>query len=150
MRRVNCALPALVVLCGLILSISLVAYQSGTSAPQTTSTPTTKWVTPVRGQAEIQILKPKTVVKGKDVTTTIEVKNVSSGAIAGLQVEEYWWDKANNPVPGGDRQRLKQPLLQGQTATFTLLVQKDSRMFRNNYQFSHTNGTIKATSVPKF
>jgi hypothetical protein len=148
MRRVNCALPALVVMCGLILTISLVAFQSGTSTPQQTTT--TKWVTPVRGQAEIQILKPKTVVKGKEVTTTIEVKNVSSGAIAGLQVEEYWWDKNNNPVPGGSRQRLKAPLLQGTTATFTLLVQKDSRMFRNNYQFSHANGTIKATTVPKF
>ncbi len=118
-------------------------------ATQAPNTPT-KWVAPVRGIADLQMLAPKTTIKGTTVTTVIEVKNVSVGAIAGLQVEQYWWDKASNMVPGGDRFRNRKLLMPGETLTITLTSEKDKNMFRDSYQFKHANGDVKIKKVNKF
>src|SRR3712207_4733512 len=71
------------------------------AAPAAGTTPRPKFVAPVRGEAEIGYLRPDTKVANNTVVTTIKIKNLSTGAIAGLKVEEFWWDKGNNPV-GGD------------------------------------------------
>ncbi len=110
--------------------------------------PRPRFVPPVKGQAEIGYLKPQTKVVGAEVVTIFKIKNLSTGAIAGLQVDEYWWDKENNPV-GGDRERVKKPLMPGEVVTIELRTQKNPRMFRNNYQFTHANGTIKAKVLTK-
>ncbi|MEO8502020.1 MAG: hypothetical protein ABI565_13965, partial [Vicinamibacteria bacterium] len=52
---------------------------------------------PVKGTAEIGITQPSTKVVGKEVVTTMKVKNLSKQSIAGFRVEEYWYDKAGNP-----------------------------------------------------
>ena len=69
-------------------------------------------VTPIRGDAEIGVLTPVTSVDHKAgmVRTTIKVKNLSpTHSIAGLKVEEFWFDKGGNPVTGS-RARLPKPL----------------------------------------
>lgn len=104
-----------------------------------------RFVPPVRGTAEIAYAPPKTQVKNNVVITTILVKNTSTGSIAGLTIEEYWWDKSSNPVTG-DSVRLQKPLLPGETTTLTLETPKDPRMFRNTYVFRHAFGQIKATA----
>ena len=81
-----------------------------------------------------------------DVVTIIRLQNRATGAIAGLKVDEFWWDESGNPLPG-DSQRIRQPLMPGEVATIELRVPRDSRMNRNNYSFSHANGEIKATLV---
>ena len=58
---------------------------------------------PVRGEAAIGYTKP--VVKAARSTasliiTTIKIKNLATGAIAGLKVDEFWYDKAGDPVTG--------------------------------------------------
>jgi hypothetical protein len=115
-------------------------------APAATAKP--KFVAPVRGEAEIGYTKPATKVVGDQVITVIKLRNMSTGAIAGLRVEEFWWDKANNPLPS-DSQRLRKPLLPGEIALIELHTPKSTGMNRNNYKFSHANGTIKATLQPK-
>ncbi len=120
-------------------------------APAQPANAPTRWVMPVRGIADIQMLPPKvTMNKDNTVSTVIQVKNVSAGAIAGLQVEQYWWDKGNNMVPGGDRFRNKKLLMPGEVLTITLSSVKDKAMFRDSYQFKHANGDIKVKSVKKF
>ena len=54
--------------------------------------------------------------------TTFQVKNMSAtNAIVGLQISEFWYDKAGNPLQGtGDRQRLRAPLQPLDVATITL------------------------------
>lgn len=105
-----------------------------------------KMFPPQRGIAEVGYLPPKTTVEGTNVVTTFQVKNLSAGSIAGFQISEFWYDKAGNPVQGtGDRQRLRQPLQPGETATIVLRSPKVTGMARNQYQFAHGNGTIKAT-----
>ena len=49
---------------------------------------------PVRGEAELGYTRPvsKRSPDGKFVVTSIKVKNLSQGSIAGLKVDEYWYD----------------------------------------------------------
>jgi len=107
------------------------------------------WAETVKGTAELGILKPVTKVEGKEVVTTIQVKNLSKGTISGLKVEEYWYDKEGNPIPGGSK-RLTQPLAPGALSTIVLRTPVNPKMDRNNFVFSHDNGTIKATVYAKF
>ena len=109
-------------------------------------------VAPVRGEAPLGYTKP--VVKagkidGKDfIITTIRVKNLANGSIAGLKVDEFWYDKAGDPVTG-DTFRHPKPLQPGEVITVTLETPRNPKMDRNQYNFSHANGTIKTQLVPK-
>jgi len=111
-----------------------------------------KFVAPVRGEVEIGVLTPVTKVdeKTKMVITTIKVKNLSgTGSVAGLKVEEYWYDKASNPVTGS-KARLTKPLQPGEVATLTLETPRDPKMHRNQYVFSHANGKVKTKMMKAF
>lgn len=107
-----------------------------------------RFIAPIRGIAELAYLQPDTDVVSGEVVTKITVQNRATGAIAGLKIDEYWWDADGNPLPG-DSERLRQPLMPGEVATIELRVPRNSRMNRNNYNFSHANGEIKATLVPE-
>ncbi len=108
-----------------------------------------KLVAPVRGQAEIGFTKPVTNSDGKLITTKIKIKNLSKGAIAGLKVDEFWYDKDGNPVTGAQPFRYRKPLQPGEVIEVVLKVPRDPRMNRNQYKFEHANGTIKTTALPK-
>jgi hypothetical protein len=107
---------------------------------------------PVRGVAQLGYTKPvvkRGTIGGKPfVITTIQVKNMATGAIAGLKVDEFWYDKAGNPVTG-DNYRHPRPLQPGEVITITLETPSNPAMNRNQYNFSHANGEIKATLQPK-
>src|SRR3954466_4501743 len=70
-----------------------------------------KLAPPIRGQAELGYTKPvsKRDKENKNIVTTIMVKNLSNGAIAGLKVDEFWYDKGGDPVTG-DTFRYRKPL----------------------------------------
>ncbi len=107
------------------------------------------WAETVKGTAELGILQPVTKVEGKEVITTIKVKNLSKGTIVGLKVEEYWYDKDGNPLPG-DSKRLAQPLAPGAVSTIVLRTPKNDQMFKNQYVFTHDNGKIHTALYAKF
>ena len=137
------------ILTALFIAVSLLPAAAAAQAKQA-STPAApaKFVPPVRGQAELGYLKPVTKREKDQVITTIKVKNLSTGSIAGLKIAEFWWDKAGNPVTGSD-DRLRKPLLPGEVATLTLRTPYNAKMDRNNYTFTHANGTIKTKLLPK-
>jgi hypothetical protein len=137
------ALWALTVVC--IVSFGATSFAQQAAAPAAKPV----FTKPVQGLAVINVLKPVTKVKGNEVVTTLSVKNASVGAIAGLKLDEYWYDKAGNVVTG-DSKRMPKPLQPGEIYVFELHSPKDPRMNRNSYQFSHANGKIKAESVAKF
>jgi hypothetical protein len=116
--------------------------EGATPAPQ-------KLVAPVRGEAEIGYTKPVSKNDGKFITTTIKVKNLSSGAIAGLKVDEFWYDKDGNPVTGAQPFRYRKPLQPGEVIEVVLKVPINKAMNRNQYKFEHANGKIKTTLLPK-
>ena len=109
-------------------------------------------VAPVRGVAQLGYTRPVVrngKIGGKDfIITTIQVKNMATGAIAGLKIDEFWYDKAGNPVTG-DNYRHPRPLQPGEVITITLETPRDPRMNRNQYNFTHANGEIKAALQPK-
>ena len=109
-----------------------------------------KFVPPIRGQAELGFLNPVTKREGKEIVTVIKVKNLSTtGSIAGLKVDEYWYDKAGDPV-SGDSFRYRKPLLPGEVIEVTLRTPVNPKMDRNSYQFAHANGEIKTKKMTKF
>jgi hypothetical protein len=125
-----------------VLGIGMAVLVAQTKAP----------VTPIRGDAEIGVLKPVTIVDHKAglVRTTIKVKNLSpTQSIAGLKVEEYWFDKGGNPVTGS-RARLPKPLMPLEVAELKLETPKDAKMDRNTYTFSHANGKVKVKNMKEF
>ena len=121
---------------------------STTQAPNDEGAPK-KLVPPVRGEATIGYLKPVTKREGNMIVTTIRIKNLSSGAIAGLKVDEFWYDKAGDPVTGSQPFRWRKPLQPGEVIDVVLKVPTNPKMDRNQYKFEHANGTIKTTLLPK-
>jgi hypothetical protein len=108
-----------------------------------------KLVAPVRGEAQIQFLQPVVKQEGNMIVTTIKVKNVSSAPIAGFKVDEFWYDKAGQPVTGSPTFRHPKPLQPGQVIDVVLRVPRAAGMFNNTYKFEHANGTVKPTKVAK-
>ena len=83
------------------------------------------------------------------VVTTIKIKNMASAPIAGLKVDEFWYDKAGEPVTGAQPFRYRKPLMPGEVIDVVLKVPTNPKMSSNQYKFEHANGTIKATRLPK-
>jgi hypothetical protein len=146
MFRLNRALLALTLGLVVVGGVSAaLAQQPAAQAP-----PKAVWINPVRGSVDIQYIDTAVKMdKEGYVVKTFQVKNMSTGPIARLKIEQFWWDKNNNPVPG-DAQFLKKPLMPGETATIVLKTPKNANMFRDNYKFSHQYGDVKVKKVTKF
>ncbi|HEY9467490.1 MAG TPA: hypothetical protein VIR54_30570 [Vicinamibacterales bacterium] len=144
---------------GIVLLLAAAAAEQAKPAPpaQSTARPSDegaattpgKLVAPIRGQAELGFTNPVSKRVGNMIVTTIKVKNLSKGAIAGLKVDEFWYDKKGDPVTGSQPFRYRKPLQPGEVIEVELKVPTDPRMDRNQYKFEHANGTIKTTKLPK-
>ena len=131
-----------------LLAAGAAAQQAKPAAPATPAAPA-KLVAPVRGEAVLQYTKPTTKSEGNMIVTTIKVRNAASGAIAGLKVDEFWYDAKGEPVTGAQTFRYRKPLQPGEVIEVTLRVPRHPQMNRNSYKFEHANGAIKAQLVPK-
>jgi len=138
MTRYLCTAMALTA--GLLLTGSTASAQA----------PATKLISPVRGEAELGFMKPVTKREGNMIITTIKVKNLASAPIAGLKVDEFWYDKAGEPVTGAQPFRYRKALMPGEVIDVVLKVPTNPKMDRNSYKFEHANGTIKTKGpLPK-
>jgi hypothetical protein len=124
------------------------AKPAAPAASQPAPAATGKPAPPVRGQAELGYTRPVSKRDGQTIVTTIKVKNLSTGAIAGLKVDEFWYDKGGDPVTG-DTFRYRKPLQPGEVIEVTLRTPVNPKMDRNQYKFEHLNGSIKTTLLPK-
>lgn len=117
-----------------------------TAGPAVAQDAPRRLVAPVRGEAAVEITPPDTKVVGNNVVTTMRIKNVSSGPIAGFKIDENWF-KGNDAL-SGDSYRHRRPLQVDEVIEITLTVPR-ARVVgaRNQYQFSHANGTVKPKSV---
>jgi hypothetical protein len=109
----------------------------------------TKLISPVRGEAELGYLKPVSKREGNMIVTTIKVKNLATAPIAGLKVDEFWYDKGGEPVTGAQPFRYRKALMPGEVIDVVLRVPTNPKMDRNSYKFEHSNGTIKTKLLPK-
>jgi hypothetical protein len=118
------------------------AHAQSTPAAPATPPAKARWVPPVKGPAEIGYLKPQTKVVGKEVVTKVKIMNMSGGQIALLRVDEYWYDKAGNMLPG-DTQRWKKPFMPGEVIELEFRTPHNPKFFQNTYQFKHAHGPCK-------
>jgi hypothetical protein len=151
MMRKNSALAALAV--ALMVTGATVAGQAPKPAtPAAAPAAPAKLAPPIRGEALVAVTKPVTKagkVDGKDfIITTMKIKNLSAGAIAGFKADENWYDKQRNPV-GGDTFRSRKPIQPNEIIELTFQTPRNPAMNSNQYQFSHANGQIKTQLVPK-
>ena len=116
---------------------------------QTTPAPVLKKsAPPLRGTAELGFIQ-SAKRDGNAIVTTFQVKNMSAtNAIVGLQITEFWYDKAGQPLQGtGDRQRLRAPLQPLEVATITLRSPSVPGMTSPQYKFEQNNGTVKPVKL---
>jgi hypothetical protein len=134
-----------------LLAGAAVAEQAKPATPaQAPPAAPARFVPPIRGVAELGILPPASKRVGKEVVTVIKIKNLSTvGSIAGLKVDEFWYNKAGDPITG-DSFRYRKPLLPGEVIEVTLRTPIDPKMDRNQYNFTHANGNIKTKRFEKF
>ena len=104
----------------------------------------------IRGEATMIYVRP-TVTATREggrnfIVTTMEVKNMSEGSIAGLRVDEFWYNKAGTIVTG-DNYRHRQPIAPEEVVTVTLEVPRAPGMDTNQIKFEHSNGAVNITLV---
>ena len=97
-----------------------------------------------KGEAELGYLNPVARTKGTTRVTTIKVKNLENAAIAGLTVDEFWYDAGGTQVAGSPTFRYPR-LDPGEVIDVVLEVQMRPGMQTSSYRFEHANGTIKTT-----
>ena len=109
-----------------------------------------KFVPPVKGVATIEVLRgaPKRV--GKEMVTTLKVRNTSKGSINLLKADEYWYDKDSKVVSGTQYAHTKAPILPGEIVEITLSSPYNAQMRQNQVMFTHANGKIDAKAVKAF
>ncbi len=145
--------PALTALmCSAVVSS---AFGQAKPAAPTTPAPAAKagFVSPIKGEATILVLPgtSKYDPKAKEVITTYKLKNTSSGPIALLKLDEYWYAKDGKMV-STDTQRYKQPFQPGEIIELTTHApaNENPANWRKNVTFSHMNGKVSPKKVDKF
>jgi hypothetical protein len=139
-RKIAAAL-ALLVVPALLAAQTPPPSQPAPAAPR-------KLISPVRGEAQVEVTKSDTRLVGSEVVTKIRVKNISSAPIAGFKVEENWYDKSRTPI-GGGVYRHPRPFMVNEVIEVTIKSPRKPGMDTNQLQLSHANGVVKPTLVPK-
>jgi hypothetical protein len=112
-----------------------------------------KWVKPIKGLATVQIIRGPSKPIGPDVVTVIQVKNISTGAIHLLKIDEYWYDRKPKPeVVTGDTQVYRKPINPGDIIEMTMRspLKPGKVLYTNQHMFSHAGGQIDVKPVKKF
>jgi hypothetical protein len=134
---------------GIAVTATLLAPAVTTLQAQTTPAPVLKKTAPpLRGTAELGFVQ-SAKLEGNTIVTTFQVKNMSAtNAIVGLQITEFWYDKAGAPLQGtGDRQRLRAPLQPLEVVTIVLKSPKVPGMTSPQYKFEQNNGSVKPVKL---
>ena len=130
-----------------VVGAVVVAQQAQPAAPPMQSILAGKKFTPpIKGEANIDLVKAPTRREGQTLITKIVVKNTSAAPIPRLKVAETWFDKDGNMIPGGEAviNGLLQP---NEVQTLEIRTPVNLKMSQSQLQFSHANGTVKPHSV---
>jgi|RhiMethySRZTD1v2_1073278.scaffolds.fasta_scaffold03197_13 hypothetical protein len=127
-----------------VVGVLLLASASAAQAPPT------KFITPVKGEAAVEFLPPQPKWEGNILVTRLKVKNVSKAPIAGLKIDEFWYNQKGDPVTGSQTARAPKPVMPGEIVELTLRVPRNPDMKTNAYLFGHANGKVKPKRVTKF
>jgi len=136
-----------------LVGTSLVAVQLSAQTPQAPPMSPIlagkKLTPPIRGQADVDYIKPLTKRNGSEVVTKIQVKNMSNAPIARLRIIETWFDKSGGTIPGGEGV-INGLLNPGEVQTIEIHTPFSDKLSSNSWNFLHANGTVKPHRVDKF
>ena len=139
-------------LCTVLALTGGLLLAGGAASAQAPEAAKPKLISPVRGVAELGYTNAVRKREGSMVIATFRVKNLASAPIAGLKIEEYWYDQGGEIVGGSEPFRYRKPLMPGEALDVTLKVQTNPKMNRSQLKFSHGDGkndTIKPKLLPK-
>ena len=141
--------PALAVIFSAVVVTT--AFAQAKPAAPTTPAPAqkAKFAMPIKGDAAIQVIQGESKFVGKEIVTVYKVKNMASGPIAMLKLEEYWYDKGGKLVTMAT-ERYKQPFQPGEVVELTTHAPGNADAARKQATFSHANGKVTAKGVKKF
>lgn len=105
--------------------------------------------TPVKGTAYVEVIQGAPKKIGSDMVTVSKVKNVSNGPIAGLRIDEYWYNQKLVQVTG-DTQRVRAPIAPGEVIEVTTRSPIKPDLYKSTLMFNHANGKVTAKGVKKF
>ena len=108
-----------------------------------------RMATPVKGTAYVEVIQGQAKKVGGDMVTVSKVKNVSNGPIAGLRIDEYWYNQKLVQVTG-DTQRVRAPIAPGEVVEVTTKSPIKPDLYRSTLMFVHANGKVTAKGVKKF
>jgi hypothetical protein len=132
-----------------IVGVLLLASVSAAQSP-----PPTKFVTPFKGEASVEMTPASTKSEGNVVVTTFKVKNTSPGPLVGFKVDEYWYNAKGETVSGSQSFRVLKPFMPGDIVEVTLKSPRHADMsvpgVRKMTMFAHGNGKVKPKQVAKF
>jgi hypothetical protein len=141
---------ALAVLLTAAAASTAIAQTPASSPPGQAAAPArAKWVAPVKGVAEVEIIKTDSKRVGKDLVTNFKIKNMTTGAIALFRIDEYWYDGGRKLVTG-DTQRYGKPFLPGEVIEIMTSSPAKPGAAISQWKFSHANGDVKPKMVKKF
>ena len=109
-----------------------------------------RYVAPVKTGATIDVIQLPSKRVGKEMVTTLKVRNTSSGSLNLLKADEYWYDAKMNIVSGAQYAHKKAPILPGEIVEITLRSPVQPGLHRNQVLFRHAYGDVKATAVKAF
>jgi hypothetical protein len=120
-------------------------------SPTATAAPVAKarMTTPVKGTAYVEVIQGAPKKVGADMVTVSKVKNVSNGPIAGLRIDEYWYNQKLVQVTG-DTQRVRAPIAPGEIVEVTTKSPVKPDLYKSTLMFNHANGKVTAKGVKKF
>ena len=134
----------------LLASAGGAAFAQAKAQPAATSAAASKFVTPMKGEGQVQILNPQSGREGTMLVTRIKVKNVSKGPLVGFKADEYWYSAKGETVSGSPTFRHLKPFMPNDVIEVVLRSPWSAEMSRSLRQFAHQNGSVKATLVPRF
>ena len=121
---------------------------ASSTAPPAATPAKAKFTTPIKGEATIDVVQGASKVEGKEVVKIYKIKNTSSGPIAMLKIDEYYYNNKGAMVSSAV-ERYRQPFLPGEVIEMKTTAPLTPGVIGggNRAQFSHMNGTIKVNPV---
>ena len=141
--------------------IGFLAFAPGAFAQAAKATPATaanapapevakaRMAPPVKGTAYVEVIQGQGKTIGSDIVTVSKIKNVSNAPIAGLRVDEYWYNAKLVQVTG-DTQRVRAPIAPGEIIEVTTKSPVKPDLYKSTLMFNHANGKVTAKGVKKF
>ena len=130
------------------------AQAPATKAPAAAAAPAAapRFVTPLKGEAQVQILNPQSKQEGNMLVTRIKVKNISKGPLVGFKADEYWYNAKGETISAAPSFRHLKPFRPNEVIEVLLRSPWNTQMTtgRSLRVFAHGNGSVKAALVPKF